>query len=514
MFRQVYSNETIPYANNTIPGVIYASDYDLGVVGRAYKDNDLANYSVSTGEYSPWNNGWAYRNDGVDIEASSDNVNTNGYNIGFFETDEWLQYEVSIPTSGVYDIHVRAASGGSGGRMHFKAGNAAITPSSFTAPTGSWQNWKTTIIPNVILDTNDTKIRLYVDQAGFNVSSFEFIKSEKSSTSLATEFVAAQTIDEYNIQMNVNKFIELILPTSLSDFEIFADGVSIPILSMLLDSNNSRIIKFKVDYILKSTEKIKISYAGNQILATDQTVLNNFTLKDIKNTLSFVHQIPVRIQAEDFDFQKGVELETCTDDGGGLNLSYLDPNDYVDYEVNVTKAGTYKVDYRTAAQYGTGGLELQLIDANGKVNIISNQNFSSSGDWQNWKTTSKEVELPVGRYTLRLLITQSPFNLNWVEFTNLSASIKDTKTPFFNFNVFPNPACDYFIIQTQIGKKQKSQIDILSINGQLIKTVFLEKSAIINEQLSLDDVPAGVYLLNFRLEDGTRYTSKLIKANN
>ena len=75
MFRQAYSDETIPFNTQKIPGVVYPSDFDMGVVGQAYYDVDVANYSVSTGNYNAWNNGWIYRNDAVDLERTSDTVN-------------------------------------------------------------------------------------------------------------------------------------------------------------------------------------------------------------------------------------------------------------------------------------------------------------------------------------------------------------------------------------------------------------------------------------------------------
>ena len=58
MFRQVNSNQTIPFDSVAeIPGRIYATDFDLGVVGKAYLDNVVATYQVTTGNYTPWNNG-------------------------------------------------------------------------------------------------------------------------------------------------------------------------------------------------------------------------------------------------------------------------------------------------------------------------------------------------------------------------------------------------------------------------------------------------------------------------
>ncbi len=515
LFRQVYSNETIPYATNNIPGLIYAPDYDLGVVGEAYDDNDLANYSVTTGNYSAWNNGWAYRNDGVDIEPCTDNVNTNGFNVGFLEADEWMQYEVNVAASGVYEVHVRASSGGSGGRMHFAAGNADITPSIFTPPTGGWQNWATTIIPNVIIDENDTKLKFYVDQAGFNISSFEFIETGTDITSLSTEFVAAITVDEYNIQMNANKFMDSPLPAAPGGFEIFVDGNSIPITVVGIDANNPRIINFAVDYILKSTEEINISYSGNQVNATDGTVLSSFVLEDVRNTLEFVHQVPTRIEAELYNFQSGVSLETTTDIGGGQNIAFLDPGDYLDYEVNVTNAGTYNVDYRTAAQFGTGGLEFQLIDGIGNVTVISNPSFSSTGDWQNWVTTSESVQLPLGRYTMRILITQSPFNVNWIEFLFSSSSVDFNNSTFTDVKVFPNPSEDLFNIHARINKVERDVLlEIYNFGGGLVKRKRIENISNIQEQLSLGSFPNGVYYLLLRMENETSFSTKLIKTKN
>jgi hypothetical protein len=510
MFRQVYSNETIPFSSQNIPGVVYATDYDMGVIGEAYFDIESANYNVSTGEFTAWNNGWSYRNDGVDIEPSSDNTNTNGFNVGFLDTDEWMQYEVEIGSSGVYDIHVRAASGGSGGRMHFAMGNSDITPITFTPPTGGWQNWQTTIIPNVILDANDKKLKFYVDQAGFNVGSFEFIETGVDITSLATEFVAAITVDEYNIQMNANKFIQNTIPL-ISDFEIFVNGNSIPIIAIEVDANNPRIIHFNVDYILKSTETIKISYSGSQVLATDGTALEHFTLEDVKNTLEFVHQIPSRIQAEDFVFQSGVELEPTTDVGGGENIGFLDVGDYLDYEVNVTEKGIYQIDYRTAAQFGTGGIQLILIDKNGDINFSTNQTFASTGGWQTWTTTSQSVQLPVGRYTMRLLITQSPFNMNWLEFSTITSTNEPNNTSISGLKIFPNPSENLFNIQATINQAQNIRLKVFDVNGKLLESNFLENASKIQEQISLDNFPSGIYFLSFYLEDGNYYTFKLKK---
>ena len=57
--------------------------------------------------------GWQYRNDGVDIENSSD-ADGNGYQVGFTSEDEWLIFTVDIQESGFYNIVTRYASTSSG----------------------------------------------------------------------------------------------------------------------------------------------------------------------------------------------------------------------------------------------------------------------------------------------------------------------------------------------------------------------------------------------------------------
>ena len=65
LIRQVQTDETIPYHGtpSAIPGVIHMSDFDLGKNNFAYYDTVVADYNLSTGDFTAWNSGWSYRND-------------------------------------------------------------------------------------------------------------------------------------------------------------------------------------------------------------------------------------------------------------------------------------------------------------------------------------------------------------------------------------------------------------------------------------------------------------------
>ncbi len=83
--RLPFDNTIKQFSENEVPGIIFATEYDMGENSVSYKDADYQNISGS--EY---NNGYSYRNDGVDIEGCSDAV-TNGYNVGWIENSEWIK---------------------------------------------------------------------------------------------------------------------------------------------------------------------------------------------------------------------------------------------------------------------------------------------------------------------------------------------------------------------------------------------------------------------------------------
>src|SRR5439155_123923 len=102
-----------------IPGTIQAENYDKGGEGVAYHDTDTIN------------SGGQYRTDGVDIEATTD---TNaGYDVGWTQAGEWLNYTVNVQASGTYTLNVRVAASGQGGTFHFTLDGTSLG-SEFTVP--------------------------------------------------------------------------------------------------------------------------------------------------------------------------------------------------------------------------------------------------------------------------------------------------------------------------------------------------------------------------------------------
>ena len=113
MIRQPHSKEVIPFKETMVDkkAQIKAADYDLGKNGVAYSDNKVANYHISTGEdRSSWNNGYTYRNDGVDIFRKEKSKKYKDVYVGNFEEGEWLRYSFTVKKPAIYQIRFKISS--------------------------------------------------------------------------------------------------------------------------------------------------------------------------------------------------------------------------------------------------------------------------------------------------------------------------------------------------------------------------------------------------------------------
>ncbi|MBO2009926.1 carbohydrate-binding protein [Hymenobacter negativus] len=149
--------------------------------------------------------------------------------------------------------------------------------------------------------------------------------------------------------------------------------------------------------------------ANSLLTAINQVVVQRTTTQPPTTAQA----IPGTLQAESFSAQSGTQTEATTDTGGGLNVSYFDTGDWLDYRVNVATAGTYTVGFRVAS--ATGGATLQLRNSSGTV--LGSINVGNTGSWQSWQTVTVTVTLPAGVQTLRVHAAASTgCNLNWVSF--------------------------------------------------------------------------------------------------
>ncbi|MBK8806025.1 MAG: carbohydrate-binding protein [Bacteroidales bacterium] len=183
LIRQPSTAATKPFTKHTANQKIFASDYDLGQNGYAYSDKVVANYNVSTNNFTAWNTGWEYRNDGVDIQTCED-AESNGYCVGWTEADEWLQYTIELDVDAEYTIELRTASASTDGVVTIAIDGIDVLSSVSLPKTTGWQSFKTNTLGKVALTAGEHRIKIKVETGDFNISYLELRNDASQSISL------------------------------------------------------------------------------------------------------------------------------------------------------------------------------------------------------------------------------------------------------------------------------------------------------------------------------------------
>src|SRR5690606_4579021 len=118
------------------------------------------------------------------------------------------------------------------------------------------------------------------------------------------------------------------------------------------------------------------------------------------------HAIPGRVEAERYssflDTTAGntggqlrsdnVDIELSNDSGGGYNVGWIAPGEYLRYSVNVSAKGRYKITARVASPNNGNYFKLKLDgrDLGSRIGV------PSTGNWQTWQNVSIEASLDQG----------------------------------------------------------------------------------------------------------------------
>ena len=506
MFRQVNDSSARPFANQVIPGIIHASDYDLGRNGIAYFDMDTANYSGNTGIYTSWNSGGAYRNDAVDIEASLDNdLNSNGFDVGWTQNNEWLQYTVDVDSSAAYTIRVRYASNvGIISKIRLVSSGTDITASTSFPATPGVQSWNYYTFNDVILYKGKQKIRIYIDKGGLNLGFISFSLSKQLSGMSLLPVSGETYTGNRQILLTFNKQLD---PSTISKsgFNCIINGNAASISSAFINPINAFQVIFSLVPEMFDGDDIKASYSGGSVLSTDQTLLSSFSNLQVRNKLPVHFVIPGKIEAESFDVNQGLQVETTTDTGGGLDVGYTNAGDYLEYGIRVKKKASYTLDIRVACLSNAGTLEFQQLDSLGNVLGITDIDVPVTGGWQTWTTTSGIIQMKEGIGRLRVKIIKPEFNMNWYQFTEI---VQDTTvTGNKGIRIYPNPVRSELKVEIPGSKGKQKSLAIHSMSGSLILKYDLASS---QETYNLNTINmvAGFYIVELNIA-GTKWHSKL-----
>jgi alpha-L-fucosidase 2 len=230
--------------------------------------------------------------------------------------------------------------------------------------------------------------------------------------------------------------------------------------------------------------------------------------------------IPGRIEAEDYDLgdegvsfhesdangnQGGatyrndeVDLENCTDVGGGYNLGYATAGEWLEYTVNVAATGTYKLDLRVACN-GDGRTLSLAMDGNPIATDVAIPNTTG---WQTWTTTTvNNASLTAGQHVLRMTIGATSYiNINYLTFNSVVTGLENIDEK--ETSIYPNPFGSEGL---KVNINGQFHYRITDMSGIVLEQGQASANSILGAQLN-----SGMYLLSIET-DTEKQIRKIIR---
>ncbi len=302
---------------------------------------------------------------------------------------------------------------------------------------------------------------------GYGITSFA--NSEKGSSPVLMSAIV--TDDAKHIELTFNKAMKD-PSTATMKFQIYKNDIPFDVNSAAaLKSNDSTTIVLSIDSTFDSSDTVTISYTTGNIESADGGTLQPFSAFDVYNwaasQTSF--NVPGKIEAEDYSDMYGVQTETTTDAGGGLDVGWIDDGDWMEYPINVSSSGQYILSLRVASlsQAGT----VLLSEGNNNLGTI---NLPVTGGWQAWTTVKQNINLNNGVQTLRITAQKGGFNLNWFSFDNVSAVVNSNYSVSMKNHLdqnYPNPFNPTTELHFTISRAGLVSLKVYNLLGQEVKTL-------------------------------------------
>jgi hypothetical protein len=155
--------------------------------------------------------------------------------------------------------------------------------------------------------------------------------------------------------------------------------------------------------------------------------------------------LPALIQAQDFDngtngrayydrtsgnnggqYRSGdVDIERTRDSSGTYNVGWIDAGEWLNYTVEVARAGSYTIELRVASPNGS-----QARVRFGGTDVTGAMSIPATGGWQSWTTIRKTVNLSAGAQVMRVVFDASGANFNWIRVIENTSSGESGSSPF------------------------------------------------------------------------------------
>ena len=347
----------------------------------------------------------------------------------------WMEYTVDVAEEGLYTLDAEIAAAKAGGMFHlaeYSFDNLDYLTDYIEVPsTESNTNFQTLhSLMKMPLTAGRHVLCLNIDKGGFCIKSLTFSRYEENK--------------------GLKVSIASLKPATIS----VGDSTVITVTSTATNSTVDNIRLYANDLLLTTMTEAPYTFVyyppvkGTYTLMATATDTDGKSKNSAKRTLKVNASrspykslsLPGIIEFEDFD--KGGEGLTFHDSdteaqgdanyrtdsegvdfvkgNGGNAIGYTAANEWLEYTVNVAKAGIYNCEATVSS--GTTGAAFTLsLNDNGQLTQLATFDIPQTGssNWDTYATVSAKLarELPEGQHILRVTVTGANGNLDKMLFT-------------------------------------------------------------------------------------------------
>jgi len=224
------------------------------------------------------------------------------------------------------------------------------------------------------------------------------------------------------------------------------------------------------------------------------------------------HDSDPKNQGVPFRSSEGVDIENCSDTGGGYDVGWTATGEWLEYTVDVAEAGNYDISVRTSSVPGIGAYHIEF---NGQ-NLTGKKLVPATGGWQFWKdVTSSKIALDKGKQIMRLAIESPEFNINSItvkKSTGVGIEEDSNRPAAYSLGQnYPNPFNPVTRIPISLPTAAVIRLTLYNVLGEEVKTLVSGTLPAGTHLIQWDaaEFPSGIYFCRF--EAGTlSQTRKLI----
>jgi len=472
---------------------------DCGLV-----DKDTFSITVTDSVYFEAENYSAM--EGVSVEATSDISGES--NVSNIVSGNWMDYEIDVPFSALYDINYRIASEANGS-FTASVNGAEVAQVSFDA-TGGSQNWATINSGSLVfLQAGIQTLRITSNSDNWKLNWVE-VTGKQIVQPCALPYVEDRirirdaSLDWTSGVMDITCGAELDLHALIDDWGKLNETDYLNIYYRLDGGEKVTLVEVtgNVDPQMVSATKFK----GSTIEIIVQSEVSSSGYYDVDNLFILKSSNPFdRIEAETYNDSDGGGPESTGDVGGGLNVGSLKDGNYLMYS-NLNLTGAKSISLRLASRNSGGTVEVRLNSAVGSK--IAEFDMPNTGSWQNWKTVSADIKDRVGIYDVYIVFKHPSTyvgNINWFEFSEeaIGGTSIEAVGKIQEIILYPNPVTNNLTIEGRVDSK----IEIVSALGQKVIEDVLQSS---KHTISMQGLETGMYIVRVQYKDTTK-AYKLIK---